>query len=71
MEDQNAYRLIQVRYRTGREGLVDDVTLNELIESDRIRQFYRPTEGRWVDIHTGPVRRGVRRYRGPERTDIG
>jgi len=67
VEDLKAYCLIQVRYRNEREGLVDDVTLNELIKSDRIRQFYRPSEGRWVDIHTGPVRRGVNRYRGPER----
>jgi tetratricopeptide (TPR) repeat protein len=49
--------LIPVRYRNNREGLVDDVTLSELIPTGRIRQFYRQSEGRWIDIKTDPVRR--------------
>ena len=49
--------LISVRYRNNREGLVDDVTLNDLIQTGRIRQFYRLSEGRWVDIEKDPVRR--------------
>jgi predicted Zn-dependent protease len=49
--------LISVRYRNNREGLVDDVTLNELILTGGIRQFYRLSEGRWVDIEIDPVRR--------------
>jgi hypothetical protein len=42
--------LISVRYLNNREGLVDDVTLNDLILTGRIRQFYRLSEGRWVDV---------------------
>ncbi len=49
--------LISVRYRNNREGLVDDVTLNELILAGRISQFYRLSEGRWVDIGKDPVRK--------------
>ncbi len=49
--------LISVRYRNNREGLVDDVTLNDLIRTGRIRQFYRLSEGRWVDIERDPVRK--------------
>jgi len=49
--------LISVRYRNNREGLVDDVTLNELILTGRIGQFYRLSESRWVDIEADPVRR--------------
>jgi tetratricopeptide (TPR) repeat protein len=49
--------LISVRYRNSREGLVDDVTLNDLIRTGRIRQFYRLSEGRWVDIESDPVRK--------------
>ena len=49
--------LISVRYRNSREGLVDDVTLNDLIRTGRIRQFYRLSEGRWVDIEKDPVRK--------------
>jgi tetratricopeptide (TPR) repeat protein len=49
--------LISVRYRNNREGRVDDVTLNELILTGRIGQFYRLSESRWVDIETEPVRK--------------
>jgi len=31
--DPRIKQLVQVRYRNGREGLVDDITLEELIES--------------------------------------
>ncbi|HOD36632.1 MAG TPA: hypothetical protein PLR20_12625 [Syntrophales bacterium] len=58
---------IRVRYRNNREGLVDDVTLNELIVSKKIKQFYRPSEKRWVNIETDPVRRTPRLYSGSER----
>jgi len=47
MNDGETYHFIEVRYRNGNEGFVDDVTLNELIVSKRIRQFYRPLEQRW------------------------
>jgi len=49
--------LISVRYRNNREGLVDEVTLNDLIQTGGIRQFYRLSEGRWIDIEIDPVRR--------------
>jgi len=58
---------IRVRYRNNREGLVDDVTLNELIVSKKIKQFYRPSEKRWVNIETDPVRRAPRFYNGSDR----
>lgn len=49
--------LISVRYRSDREGPVDDITLHQLIQAGRIRQFYRPSEERWIDIAKDPVRR--------------
>jgi tetratricopeptide (TPR) repeat protein len=58
---------IRVRYRNNREGLVDDVTLNELIVLKKIKQFYRPSEKRWVNIETDPVRRAPRLYNGSDR----
>ena len=54
--------LIQVRYDSGREGSVDDITLNELILSQKIGQFYRPSQGKWVNIETDPVRIRKDRY---------
>jgi tetratricopeptide (TPR) repeat protein len=59
--------LVQVRYRNNREGLVDDVTLNELISSDKIKQFYRPSESRWVNVERDSIRAKSNGYKGPER----
>ena len=61
------YQLIRVLYRNGKEGKVDDVTLNELVRSNSVKQFYRPSEDRWVDISVDAVRRSETRYKGPER----
>jgi tetratricopeptide (TPR) repeat protein len=49
-------RFIQVRYQNTRAGQVDDITLDELIESKRISHFFRPAEDKWVDISVDPVR---------------
>jgi len=59
---------IRVRYRSNREDLVDDVTLNELIVSKKIKQFYRPSEKRWVNIETDPVR-GAEKLKLPAGND--
>ena len=54
--------LIQVRYNSGRDGSVDDITLHELILSHKIGQFYRPSQGKWINIETDPVRVRKGRY---------
>ena len=65
--DETMYNLVQVRYRNNREGLVDDVTLNELIASGKVKQFYRPSESRWVDVDHDSVRAQSNGYKGAER----
>jgi tetratricopeptide (TPR) repeat protein len=68
-KEGSMYKLIQVRYRNNREGLIDDVTLNELIQERKIRQFYRPSENRWVDVEKDPVRVKSNGFMGPERRE--
>lgn len=51
------YNFIEVRYRNSIKGRVDDLTLDELIQSKEITHFYRPFEDRWVDISVDPVRK--------------
>ena len=63
------YKLIQVRYRNNREGLLDDVTLGEMIREKKIRQFYRPSESRWVDVETDPIRTKPNGFTGLERRE--
>lgn len=50
-------QFIQVLYPNNRGGSVDDITLEELIQSKRISHFYRPAENRWVDTSIDPVRK--------------
>ncbi len=64
------YKLIQVRYRNHREGVVDDVTLNELIISGKIRQFYRPSKDKWVNIDYDSILMKANGYSGPERREF-
>jgi tetratricopeptide (TPR) repeat protein len=64
------YKLIQVRYGNNYEGVVDDVTLNGLILAKRIRQFYRPSESRWVDVDYASIRMKASGYKGPERREF-
>jgi tetratricopeptide (TPR) repeat protein len=61
------HELVQVRYRNSQEGFVDDVTLNELILSHKIKHFYRPSQEKWIDIETDSVRTRQSQYDGPER----
>jgi len=57
MQGKDRHQLIAVRYRNEREGSVDSVTLNQLVEAKRISHFYRPSEDRWVDMSVDPLRR--------------
>ena len=61
------YKLIQVKYLNSKESFVDDVTLDELILLNKIRQFYRPSQEKWIDIQTDPVRIRERHYGGSAR----
>lgn len=63
------YKLIQIRYWNSREGLVDDIILNELIKQKKVKQFYRPSESRWIDVNKDPVRSKTNNYKGPERRE--
>jgi tetratricopeptide (TPR) repeat protein len=59
--------LIRVRYQNGQEGLVDDVTLNELLLYKKISHFYRSSENQWVQAANVTLRLEEKAYWGPER----
>ena len=61
--------LIQVKYRDNHEGLVDEVALNKLVLSNKIKQFYRPSESRWVDVDHDAIRVKSGGYNGEERRE--
>ncbi len=57
--------LITVIYRDNKMGLIDSSQLDELIMSNKIKQFLRG-EG-WVTIGKERIRRHRRKYLGRER----
>jgi tetratricopeptide (TPR) repeat protein len=62
-------KLIQVRYSNNQGGPVDDITLNELILSHKIGQFYRPSQEKWINIEIDPIRISKIRYGGHKRRE--
>ncbi len=47
---------VNVEYLDGRYEYVDSQRLDELIELDQVKQFYRPSEEKWIDVNTDAVR---------------
>ncbi len=64
---REAHNLVKVRYPSNMEEYVDDMTLNELISFKKIRELYRPSEGRWVGKTLLALRRERSLYQGAER----
>lgn len=60
--------VLRVKLEDERYDYVSSQAIEELIEQKQIVMFYRPSEKRWVDVSSDPIRRktGVY-YIGPER----
>jgi len=59
--------LLRIQYQDKKYNYVDPETLDEMIMTRRIRQFFRPSERRWVDIEEAASRGPGGNYSGPER----
>jgi len=64
-------RHIEVEYQDGVHAFVDDYFLENLIKANRIKQFYRPSERRWITVGIDPVRSGKSHYCEMERRRTG
>jgi hypothetical protein len=64
-------RHIEVKYQNGSHAFVDDYLLDALIRSRQIKQFYRPSEKRWISIAVDPIRKEKGDYPGKERRRTG
>jgi hypothetical protein len=59
---------IAIKYRSNTEDIVSPSMLDELITSDQIKQFYRPSEERWVTLGVDKIRKArIKKHKGPER----
>ncbi len=59
--------MIYVQYHDGAYDVVDAPTLDNLLAGRYLRQFYRRSEERWVDVSRDPIRESGGEYSGPER----
>jgi hypothetical protein len=57
---------LHVKYLDGKYDYVDSRTLDMLIDADKVKLFYRPSEKRWINVDTDPVRGKIRFYRFAE-----
>jgi len=61
---------MQVVYNDNTRGMISAYTLDPLIESHKIKMFYRPSEDRWITVEADSVRKNTRElcpYDGYER----
>ena len=64
-------RHIEVEYQNDTHAFVDDYSLENLIKSNQIKQFFRPSEKRWITVGIDTVRSGKGHYYGMERRRTG
>ncbi len=63
--------IIHVQYRDKKYDYVNSLFLEGLIQERTIRQFFRPSEKKWINIDLDPIRgRGGRPYSGSERREV-
>jgi hypothetical protein len=48
--------LLHVQYDNDNYGYVDGATLDMLLLGKTLKQFYRPSEKRWVNVYRTPIR---------------
>jgi hypothetical protein len=48
--------LLHVQYDNDSFGYVDGATLDRLLLGKTVKQFYRPSEKRWVNVYRAPIR---------------
>jgi hypothetical protein len=63
-------RHLWVRYVNGVSDVVDQKLLDKLIARDELKEFYRPSESRWVTLGVDQIRGAGGRYVGPDRRFI-
>ena len=59
--------MIYVQYQDHSYDVVDGPTLDRLLLGKAVRQFYRRSEERWVNVYRDPIRELEGDYTGPNR----
>ncbi len=59
--------LLHVQYDNDSDGYVDSYTLDNLLLGKTLKQFYRPSEKRWINVYRDPIRGLGGNYSGQDR----
>ncbi len=59
--------LVRVQYLNDSYGDIDARTLDRMLLGKTLKQSYRPSEERWVDVYRDPIRGLGGNYPGPDR----
>jgi hypothetical protein len=59
--------MLYVQYQNDGYDFVNTQTLDRLLTSKKVRQFYRPSEKKWIDVSNDPIRGIGGFYLGPNR----
>ena len=61
---------IRVRYSDNTYDYIAGMVLDKLILVNKIKQFYRYSEEKWITIGIDPIRRRSRAYSGAEKRSM-
>ena len=61
---------IRVRYSDNSYDYIAGMVLDKLIRVNKIKQFYRYSEGKWITIGIDPIRGRGGTYNGGERRSM-
>lgn len=59
--------LLHVQYQNDSYGFVDGPTLDRLLLGKTLKQFYRPSEERWINVYHDSIRGIGGNYSGSDR----
>ena len=63
-------KTLRVQYESDSYDYVGARIFEVLLEHQRIKRFYRPSERRWVNVHNDAIRGFGGTYSGPDRRQL-
>ena len=62
--------VLHVQYQNDQYDYIGAHVLDKLLKNESLREFFRPSEERWVNVYRDPIRGEGGDYRGPDRRQL-
>ena len=59
--------VLHVQYQNEKYDYIGTHILDRLLKSENVKRFFRPSEGRWVNVFRDPIRGVGGDHMGPDR----